>query len=107
MCYTNKLFQFKVLGPAWEVVREGQTFTHQVTDVHPRWAKLEELPEPVTVKIEPKLYTVVAGHTCPSEWGGWDGRPGFLTFYHRGDLHKIVKQDVRRLNEDRATHLPF
>jgi len=81
MCYTDKVFQFKVLGHAWEVVNEGQTFTHQVTDVAPRLTKVKDLGEPVTIKIEPKLYTVVAGHTCPSEWGSWDGRSGFLVFY--------------------------
>ena len=25
MCYTNKLFQFKVSGPAWEVINAGQS----------------------------------------------------------------------------------
>ncbi|MFQ5858412.1 MAG: hypothetical protein ACE5LU_22655 [Anaerolineae bacterium] len=81
MCYTDRVFWFKVLGPAVDVVHEGETFTHQMTDVHPRWAKVEELAEPVTVEIKPQLYTVIAGHTCPSEWGGWSGRSGFLTFY--------------------------
>lgn len=81
MCYTNTVFQFKVLGPAWDVVHEGETVTHQLTDVHARWAVAEKLPEPVTIRVEPKLWTVIAGHTCPSEWGSWGGRSGFLTFY--------------------------
>lgn len=120
MCYTNKAFQFKVLGSAWDVVNKGQTFTHQVTEVHPRWAKVEELPEPVQIELEPRLYTVIAGHTCPSEWGGWNGRSGFLTFYQglhsaeelsfvgestwkRGDGYCSVALEHPDLIEDYAT----
>ena len=87
MCYTSTTFQFKVLGAAWEVIDEGQTFTHQVTGVAPRLARVEELAEPVTIEVKPRLYTIIAGHTCPSEWGSWDGRSGFLAFYQ--GLHSV------------------
>jgi hypothetical protein len=109
MCYTNKVFQFKVVGPAWEVVNAGQKVTHQVTEVHQRWARVEQLPEPIEIQLDPKVYTVIAGHTCPSEWGGWDGRSGFLSLYQGlhsgGELGFIGESTWKQDDEYRSS--PF